>query len=362
MPEGIGYGQGLDPFGQFLTQAYLAGAVPGSQTSAFNTVLDLISPGAIAGRQEAPSPIGQEAEQFENLFGVNLSRTGARLSPEQFQNLGEQQMGLQLSPQAQAEFQAKMAQAQAPSSAAALTALGRLTSEREGRAFEAPRRDAEIGKFEAEAGLAGARGEEALAGAGSARALAESRARDAQNQALTNNVRSLALWGVPVDAPEGTAPNPEAQRIATKFMMHEQIGQLLGPVLKAASEGQEDLAVGFLNIFAPGQFEAEDVNGLWKWLKGGANITETSQRQGPIPGGGPAASSGGTPIPEPTPRTPGGAGALAVPTPAPSNVNVPPPAPLELPDPLAENITLDQLAIMVEQANQGAPDFSQFKK
>jgi len=78
---------GLDPFGEFLTQAFLQGAVPGSQTSAFNTVLDLISPGALQERREAteiPAP-----QRFQELFG---------LSPEETDQLVRQQVGLQISP------------------------------------------------------------------------------------------------------------------------------------------------------------------------------------------------------------------------------------------------------------------------
>jgi len=78
---------GLDPFGEFLTQAYLQGAVPGSQISAFNTVLDLISPGALQERREmgeVPAP-----QRFQELFG---------LSPEESDRLIRAQVGLELSP------------------------------------------------------------------------------------------------------------------------------------------------------------------------------------------------------------------------------------------------------------------------
>jgi hypothetical protein len=100
--EEQGYGA-MDPFGQFLMAAYLKGMVPGSQTSAYNTVLDLLSPGAVAGRQEAGVP--NVAAQFEQMFG------GPMLTPEEKFQMKTQAAGLSLTPQQQAEERTKMNQA-----------------------------------------------------------------------------------------------------------------------------------------------------------------------------------------------------------------------------------------------------------
>ncbi len=58
-----------DPFGTMLMQAYMGGMMPGGQgTSNWNTVLDLLSPGAVAMRQEQSQPNLQE--MYANMFGV----------------------------------------------------------------------------------------------------------------------------------------------------------------------------------------------------------------------------------------------------------------------------------------------------
>jgi hypothetical protein len=89
MPQQEGYGA-IDPFGQFLMAAYLRGQVPGPEISAYNTVLDLLSPGAVAGRQEAGTP--NVVEQFENMFG------GVNLTNQQISQMQGQAAGLQTTP------------------------------------------------------------------------------------------------------------------------------------------------------------------------------------------------------------------------------------------------------------------------
>jgi hypothetical protein len=76
-----------DPFGEFLQKAFLAGKVPGPEISAFNTVLDLLSPGAVAERAEIAQP--NVAQQFQDLFGLSADETQQAIG---------QQFGLRTSP------------------------------------------------------------------------------------------------------------------------------------------------------------------------------------------------------------------------------------------------------------------------
>lgn len=87
--------QFLDPLGQFIAQAFMEGRIPGSQTSAYNTVLDLLSPGAVAGRAEAGVP--DITEQFASMFG------GMALHPQEVEQMLRQQAGVQLTPQQTSE-------------------------------------------------------------------------------------------------------------------------------------------------------------------------------------------------------------------------------------------------------------------
>jgi hypothetical protein len=101
MAQDVGQGFGaIDPFGQFIALAYLKGLVPGSQTSAYNTVLDLLSPGAVAGRQEAGVP--NVAEQFENMFG------GVNLTNQQISQMQQQGAGLRTTPGQELEAKVEM--------------------------------------------------------------------------------------------------------------------------------------------------------------------------------------------------------------------------------------------------------------
>ena len=93
----------MDPFGQFLMAAYLQGNVPGGQTSAYNTVLDLLSPGAVAGRQEAGVP--NVGEQFANMFG------GINPPSSALEQMQQQTMGTRLTPQDESTERVAMNQA-----------------------------------------------------------------------------------------------------------------------------------------------------------------------------------------------------------------------------------------------------------
>jgi hypothetical protein len=120
MPKDNPAAYGPDPFGQFLMQAYLSGAMPGGQgVSNFNTVLDLLSPGAVAGREEAGVP--NAAEYFANMFG------GTNVSPEMLQQGQEQAMGLRTTPAQKLEGQTELNKALLPF----ITGQGQLGLQRE---------------------------------------------------------------------------------------------------------------------------------------------------------------------------------------------------------------------------------------
>ena len=79
----------MDPFAKFLMESYMKGRMPGgpdADTSNFNTVLDLLSPGAQAQRAEESVP--DAAEQYANMFG------GVPPSPEMLDHAQAVQMGI----------------------------------------------------------------------------------------------------------------------------------------------------------------------------------------------------------------------------------------------------------------------------
>jgi hypothetical protein len=363
MPEGVGYGQGLDPFGQFLTQAYLAGAVPGSQTSSFNTVLDLLSPGAIQGRREAGTP--DVRAQFENMFG------GTQLLPEETQQMQAQTAGLQLSPEAQAQFRAKLAEAQAPLAVQQFKSFGEMLKQGQQQEFDRPRQEAQTKQFEALAKQAEAQAElfGAQAGTEGVRrdklsAEAEESRVNTQMQQTQSNLESLAAFGIPVGAPEGTEADPQLQQMARRLMLTKNLPGILPGIASLTKSGQHETAAAIMNEIVPGGFTTEDYMGFW------TRMTPTKKPISPLPSPGgtetPAAGGSSTTLSQTvTPRTPGGAGALAVPTPTPPQEPAQPALPdvyqpdlYDYDDPQTKEM-MDRWFLMLQEQMQGQPSFGQ---
>jgi hypothetical protein len=250
-----------DPFGQFLMAAYLQGLVPGNQTSAYNTVLDLLSPGAVAGRQEAG--VADVGQQFANMFG------GMNLTPDQLGQMQEQAGGLALTaPQESAE---KVALNQALTNLlgierqATATERGQDVQREVGLAgVDVQREDLELRRELLPGQLAQQDAQIAQANslADYYRYQAQPKPEDprAQAQMMETNIQSLALYGQPWDPTtgkpaQGVAVTPEQIQTARAMVGLQQqnpvaastINVLLGsddPALKAYGRTMFEQATG----------------------------------------------------------------------------------------------------------------------
>jgi hypothetical protein len=259
--------QGLDPFSQFLATAFLQGRMPGNQTSAFNTVLDLMGPGAVAGRAEAGQP--DVLEQFASMFG------GMSLTPEETEQMLKQQAGLQLTPQQAITGKAELAKGMGSLMEAITTGRFKETElgirEREAGVKEreaSVKEDAQA--MAADKALVDAAWKKALTGEAQARTekiKGTSSAEQAMNQQM--QLTALAMgWGgvdekgnlVRTDAPVDPQDQQMAQKILGAFQRDPEGWMGISALLRTKNASDRALALGLIQRLNPGLFSIEDIS------------------------------------------------------------------------------------------------------
>ena len=299
MPEQVG--NPLDPFGQFLAQAFLSGRVPGNQTSAYNTVLDLLSPGAMTDRAEAGAI--DPANLFFNQFGVvpqqdellqmMQQRTGLTTTPAQ--NLEAETARFT----AEQETEGRRLYGEAASEATAEVAKIREESEADFREEQ----KSWLGKLaESRIGLEGAQAKLFGAQAGAEGQAAALSPKDrADLFALTISAHAAGYKEVDAQGKESGKATPQEQEIALKLkgLNNDKLLSAIAPLINA---GEMPLAFEIIDSVKPGEFSLENLEGYWgrlvsSWAPGGLTGKERVKR---APPGGAASVfglGGGQPAP-----------------------------------------------------------------
>jgi hypothetical protein len=263
MPQKQDNEQFLDPFGQFLAQAYLAGRVPGNQTSAYNTVLDLLSPGAMAGRLEAGVP--NVNEQFASMFG------GMSLNPNELEQMMLQQSGLQMSPVQEATTGAAMTEAAGKYNQSILEAM-KWPEEHKLKKGELKVKERQAAVDEQLAGPRAGMLESLGAKYGKeVEAMDRPSPQEIHNR-FHRQLESIAMWGLPWNEETGThvqgEPNKEMKQDALKvlgvFQANPSNAAVIGTLLRT---GNEQAAFTLIDEANPGMFKLEDLQGpFMKWV------------------------------------------------------------------------------------------------
>jgi hypothetical protein len=276
MAQDQGSVTGIDPFAKFLMEAYMKGRMPGgpnADISNFNTVLDLLSPGAMAQRAEEEVP--DAAEMYANMFG------GRPPLPEELDQAMKVQMGIAPGPEEVAEI-----------TSAWYEAMGKLQAEQEALAQQ---------RYEFEQGKAGREAAAAKDKALASEAEAEANKRRVETAKLFQlspdemaklfdiNVNSLAMHGTGWDFETGKPmPIPEEYNktdkdraayiqmnrdTATKFLQIKQMDpQGFGVVSALINSNQNQAAFAMLDKLYPGMFTTEDR----AWWAGGFLFPKTT--------------------------------------------------------------------------------------
>jgi hypothetical protein len=259
--EGAGFGA-IDPFGQFLMAAYLQGMVPGSQTSAYNTVLDLLSPGAVAGRMEAGTP--NVAEQFENMFG------GTQLTPDQISQMQSQAAGLTPTPGQALEARTAMNKAlqeylaaSEATKASERVGMAGVDVQREDLALKREMLPIQLGEIQARTGMYERQGKE------------DPQDPRAQAAKMNLDIQSIVMYGSPWDAATGkpsevkaTLQQVQAARALTGLQQQGPAGQFAASTMNTLLNSDDEA----LKAYGRTMFEqisgfSYDEAGIWNFGK-----------------------------------------------------------------------------------------------
>ncbi len=269
MPEQVG--NPLDPFGQFLAQAFLSGRVPGNQTSAYNTVLDLLSPGAVTDRAEAGTI--DPANLFFNQFGVvpqqdellriMQQQTGLTTTPAQELGEGTKRFVAEQETEGRRLYGSEAAKERAKGDVDVAKIQEKLAKAQGvwdkvlslARAREA---DARAGKATAETGLIGEELRKSQEGI-----LSPADRKSALDVMLTSQAAGHA--GVNEQGEVFGTATPEQKAIATKVLkLDEKLLTVVGSLLDS---GDNEIAFNVIDTFAPDTFVMADLEGpIWSFV------------------------------------------------------------------------------------------------